>query len=978
MALNLLMIGRLTKPLAAVFGVATLFLVWLAGSAIAQDETGAEDTVPHAVSVTGEMQDVTGHLQPLDLAIEDENTWYELTLTAAESSMTLTLAVSESRLFGAGPFSYGRTPPLSPIVARLAGAEGGIERLELTARRMGRGWEADIDLATGETARFGIGRPPGHGRLAVAVARPSALGAHNAIEARLRGLLFGAALTLVAFLMAQGLLWRRGYYLSGLLVAFGLTAVIATNAGWHAPINRALGGIFDGAPGAALMVLLAFGLDFARRAMQLRELSPMPNQVGRVLILAALALAVGCIALPSLNVFTAPFAVLATLAAGVVVVEGTRQNVDGPKVILGPWLLFALAAVVATGLCVLAPPRFGAGGVLAVQGLLTAGTLAVALSVGRLVTPSSAVRGLRAVDDGSAARGSDLRLSHAIAGARKGVWDWRIGGDRLYLSRDAMALMGFDTQGGEGSEDAFHARVHAEDRAAYRDRLRREVERGRGHFSHEMRVMDDAGQYRWVRLDAEVSGGATKSAARIVGLLSDVTADHEIDKTSGGGVLKDPLTGLGSRALFMDRLKLGERREGVTPAVIVMDVDRFQSIIDGVGHRGGDNLLIVLARRLEGALPKDTFAARLGADEFGVLVEDETEPRKVFGLCESLRDIMTEALEIEGEEIFPSLSFGIAFSGSSDKGEPPVLRRAEIAMYHGKRDGGGRVETYRPEFAKRKGELMSLETGLNRALERKEVELLFQPIISVTEGRLAGFEALMRWNHPERGKLAPDEFLSLAEDTGAIVPLGRYVVEAAAKQLVAWQSAYKRGTPIFLGVNLSARQILQHDLASDVENILQATRPERHSLIIEVTESVVMENPDLAERRLFALSGEGLGLALDDFGTGYSSLSHLARFAFNKLKIDRAFIEGMEDDEKTSIIVKSTIGLAQELGMEVVAEGVQTEEQLRLLKKLGCGYAQGFLFGRPMTAAEAERLILNDQQAFEGPKSPQPKATKKS
>jgi diguanylate cyclase (GGDEF)-like protein len=915
-----------------------------------------------AIAVTGEVQDISRALRPLDVPVDDGNVWRDVTLVGGNASMTLELVIEGSRLMGAGPFGFGRTSDVAPAVSQI-GAGGDVTPLLVEPRRTGRGWSATVEIGAGETLRVGFGFPEEIGRPAVAVATPAALAAQDAVEARLRGVLFGAALTLIAFLIAQGMLHRRGFYFSGLLVAGSLAAFIATSAGWHEQLNTLFDGLLDGAPGAALMAFLAFGVDFARRAMQLRDLSPLPNQIGRGLIVLALVLALACIAFPALVPVTAPFAVLATLATGVVVVEGTRQNVDGPKLILGPWLLFGLAAVIASGLALIAPPRFGAGGVLLVQGLLTAGSVAAALAISRLTeTVPPAVQGIRDTGEGQV-RGSDRRLANAISGARKGVWDWKIGGDRLYLSREAMALLGFDNQGGEGSEEAFHARVHAEDQAAYRAKLRTEVEEGRGHFTHEMRVLDEHGNYRRLRLEAEVSGGRTKSAARITGLLSDVTSDHEQESPGTGGTLKDALTGLGSRALFMDRLKLAQRRDGVNPALIVMNVDRFQSIIDGVGHAGGDTLLIVLARRLEGVLPRRAFAARLGPDEFGVLIEDDTDPRKVFDLAETIRDILTEALEIDDEEIFPSLSFGIAFSGSSEDGEPPVLRRAEIAMYHGKGDGGGRIETYRPEFAKQKSDLMSLESGLNRALERKEIELLYQPVFSVTEGRLAGFEALMRWNHPERGLLLPEAFLSLAEETGAIVPLGRYVVGAAATQLLAWQRAHQRDTPLFVGVNLSARQILHHDLARDVERMLKGVDLARRSLIVEVTEAVVMEDPSLAERRLEALASEGLGLALDDFGTGYSSLSHLARIAFDKLKIDRAFIETMEADEKTRMIVESTIDLAHALGISVVAEGLQSEEQLRMLSKMGCDYAQGFLVGKPMTAAEAERLIQTDQKA---------------
>lgn len=934
------------------------------------------------VLVTDEMQDVSGALRRFQLDVESNGLRYwGVELDAGDADRTRVLVISSSRLFGAGILGFGRRLAYGPTVLRLTGEGSGLETQPLLARRTPSGWATDIVIPEGETLRLVFGATPREGRLAVTLATPEELAVHEALEARMRGVLFGAALMLLAFMLAQGLLVRRGLYFSGFLLALGLIAMIITSAGWHSRWINPDDRLFDGAKGAALMMFLAFGMDFARRAMQLRALSPVPNLFALAFIALAFVLAVLCVLFPALIVVTAPLAVLATLGAGIVVVEGTRQDVDGPKLILGPWILFAFACLAATGLALFVGPHFGADAALLVQGLLVAGTLATALSLGRLTTAPPVAQGLTASRESEPSRGPEHRLVQAVAGARKGVWDWKIHGDRLYLSRGAMALLGYDSQGGEGKEEAFHARVHGEDQDAYRNKLRDEIGRGSGHFSHDMRVMNAGGEYRWLRLEAEVTGGTTKTGARVVGLLSDATAEHATATTGGGGDgLHDGLTGLASRALFMDHLRHAEDDEAARPAVIVMNVDRFQSIIDGVGHGGADTVLIVLARRLEGALPRGALPARLGADEFGVLLENSTSAGKVLDLCETIRDITAEPLEVAGEEIFPALSFGFALGGG-DMSQLPLLRRAEIAMYHGKRAGGARIESFRPEFVKDKGDLMSLEAGLNRALERREVELVYQPILSVEDGRLAGFEALMRWNHPERGQLSPEAFLNLAEETGAIVPLGRYAVESAATQLVAWQTSYPRPAPLFLGVNLSARQILHHDLAADVERILKKASPAKRSLVVEVTESMVMENPELAQKRLAALSGQGLGLALDDFGTGYSSLSHLARFAFNKLKIDREFVETMASDAKAKTVVRAIIGLARDLGQDVIAEGVENEGQFRLLKEMGCGFAQGYMFGKPMTAAEAERLIINDEKLrkareAEAPTSPKPATPK--
>jgi len=954
---------RIPMKICAVIAIASAVLAQGALPSHAQDETVR--TIPIDLNTGDGIQDITNDLRPLELEGDGEDlSWRGITLEGGQLSTAALLVISPARTFGSGIFSYGRQFESPPVILRLTGAGGDAETLPMVVRYLNGNWIADLEISANTSISLAVGLPGRSGRLTAAVASQDGLAAHLAREARLRGITFGAALLLSAYLFAQTLLNRRGLYLSAFLVSISSALLISATAGWRIAWLPASDGNFDSAKGVALMLLLGFGIDFARRAMRLKELAPIPNRVGLLLSLLALMAAGASYAMPPVTSLTALFAILVVFATGVVVVEGTRQDVDGPKLILGPWMLFALAAFLATVLALIPGPRFGSDGTLLVQGIIVAGALATALSVGRLAAIAR-FESMAPAPEPVASGATELRLSQALAGARKGVWDWRIQGDRLFLSGGAMALLGFQSQGGEGKEEGFFARVHRDDQDAYRDKLRSEISRGAGFFSHEMRVMNEHGTYRWLRLDAEVKSGTAKNSVRVMGLLSDVTAEHAQASMGGSDPLNDALTGLAGRALFLDRLDQAEvhAREGEAPALIVMNVDRFQAVIDGVGHAGADTLLITLARRLEGVLPQTALPARLGADEFGVLVEEHASPGTIYDLCETIRDILSEPLEIDGEEIFPALSFGIAFAGKSGEGELPFLRRAEVAMYHAKRTGGARIESFRPEFARRKGELLSMETGLNRALERREIELLYQPILSIMDGRLVGFEALMRWNHPEHGQLSPDEFLDLAEETGAIVPLGRYVVEIAAAQLLTWQTVYRRDPPLYLSVNLSARQILHHDLTRDIERILAQSKPALRSLVVEVTESMVMENPELAERRLHALTSEGLGLALDDFGTGYSSLSHLARFSFNKLKIDREFVEAIANDDGVRIIVSAIIGLARDMGQEVIAEGVQEEDQLRLLKELGCDCAQGFMFGKPMTAADAERLIYQDQMA---------------
>ncbi len=904
--------------------------------------------------------DVSDRLRVLDLGdIEGTQSAYELTLQAGPSGAERMLLVSMPRVAGAGPFGTGVGRLEPPIIRPQSGTGIGNAGPPLGVSWNGQGWVARITIGESQLLRLGIAASSS--RISVALATEAGLRARSERDGRMRALLFGAALMLIALAWMRAMLARDGLHGRAALLSLALALVIAVFADWHGAFVSTTSVFLGSLKAGALAFFVAVAMDLGRKAMDLENLSPGPNIVATILALIALVLAVVVIYLPLLGGLVGPFALLCVILAGVVVVEGTRQNVEGPKYLFGPWLLFALAGGIAVILAIFFGPRAGADFSILVQALLLAGTLTATLAVDRLRADTLQGR-MGVVPDTRAPRGAEQRLKIAIKGAGKGVWDWRIKGDRLYISDSAMALLGYRTAGGESSEESFFGRLHADDRDAYREKLRSEVDRGEGHFHHDFRALHEDGEYRWLRLEAEISGGGSTNALRISGLLADVTHERSRVGRSSVDALHDPLTGLSGRALFVDRLTHMDASTGdaAGPAAIVMDVDRFDAINDGIGHAGGDTLLILLARRLEAVLEPGDLGARLGGDEFGVLVEVATDRDRVIELANALRDVMCEALEIEGQEIFPSISLGVAFAREHGDSPHPLLRRAEIAMYHAKAAGGSRVELFAPALAEKKGELMSLEAGLSRALERKEVELLYQPVISLSDDRLAGFEALMRWNHPQHGIMTPDRFLGLAEDTGAIVPLGRYVLEAAARQLHAWQTGYRRSTPLFVSVNLSARQILGHDIALDVERVLERVKIEPRSLIIEVTEAVIMENPELAARRLHALRAEGIGLAIDDFGTGYSALSHLNRFPFDKLKIDRGFIEEMEEDEHVEKIVKAVTTLAADLRMQVVAEGVENETQLAMLKSMGCTYGQGYIFGRPMTAPEAEREIMKD------------------
>jgi predicted signal transduction protein with EAL and GGDEF domain len=370
----------------------------------------------------------------------------------------------------------------------------------------------------------------------------------------------------------------------------------------------------------------------------------------------------------------------------------------------------------------------------------------------------------------------------------------------------------------------------------------------------------------------------------------------------------------------------------------------------------GDSILLTLARRLARLLkPQDTLA-RLSGDQFSLLLLSEKEPQRVIAFAEALRKALRAPITFNDREIFLTASVGIALADNQPHRGEEVLKDAELAMYHAKRIGGDRIEVFKPAMRARKTDRLTLESELRRALEREEITILYQPIVRLEDRAVAGFEALARWDHPKMGRMSPSEFISVAEEIGLIVDLGLFVLERTARQLGIWQRAARGRTPLFASVNVSSRQLLRHDLIHDLRTVLARSGLARGTLKLELTESLVMENPELAAQMLQRMKELGAGLALDDFGTGHSSLSYLQRFPFDTIKIDQSFVRTGAKG-KRPVILRSIISLAHDLGMEVVAEGAETDSDAVELYQLGCEYAQGFAFGEPMSAEQARTMI---------------------
>ncbi|HEV2707063.1 MAG TPA: EAL domain-containing protein [Pyrinomonadaceae bacterium] len=575
---------------------------------------------------------------------------------------------------------------------------------------------------------------------------------------------------------------------------------------------------------------------------------------------------------------------------------------------------------------------------------------------------ASAAQARQAEEHVAALRESEERFRSAFDHAA-GMALVSADGRWIQVNRSLCEMIGYDEE--ELLATTLHAVTHEDDIAALRAQVSRLLEGKLKNFQMELRYMHRQGRAVWALVSVTLVRNSKCESTELIFQTQDITDRKRAEERLMHDAFHDVLTGLPNRALFMDHLKLSveraKRRDSRLFAVLFLDLDRFKIVNDSLGHMVGDQLLVGIARRLETCLRPGDTVARLGGDEFTILLEDLNDADEAIEVAGRLQKELSLPFNLGGHEVFTTVSIGIALSTTGYERAEEVLRDADTAMYRAKTQGKARHEVFDKAMHARALNLLQLETDLRRAVEREEFFLHYQPIVSLETGLIRGFEALVRWQHPERGHVSPIDFIPVAEETGLIIPIGEWVLAEACREVKRWQERFPSYPPLQISVNISGKQLMKSDLIEQVRRVLRETGIEPRALKLEITESIMMENIESAIALLNHLRALGVELSIDDFGTGYSSLSYLHRFPVSTLKIDRSFVGRMDGNNENAEIVRTIVMLARNLDMDVIAEGVETEHQVTQLRALRCEYGQGYHFSKPVDAAGAAALLANNQ-----------------
>ena len=597
---------------------------------------------------------------------------------------------------------------------------------------------------------------------------------------------------------------------------------------------------------------------------------------------------------------------------------------------------------------------------------LTSGLVLIVLLIGFTVT-QYAFRSIEPVHSlGAGDQGTRLL---ALENSGAATWEWSARRDEITVGPAMESALGLASGDLHANAQIFLDRMHPVDRDRLRQALDSLKESANGDLRLEFRMRHVDNDYRWFSLEAATDPSQDRRRTRCIGLVRETTDSRSAQERFVHDAVHDAVTGLPNRALFLDRLGVAVTRAKseplIQPAVFVIDVDRFAAMATANQHFEADGLLIAIARRLAHLIGPGETLARIGGDQFGVLLLAQRPPRELQQLADSMRFSVRALIKVGNIEITPNAAIGYAiYDRNAASTAVDVLEDAEIAMHRARRSGRDAAIAFTPDLRTDRRERALLEADLRNAIDKKQLTLHYQPIYVMRTQQIAGYEALVRWEHPRLGKLDPAEFVPLAEESELIVKLGSAVIGMAVADLQRWHATYDRPeAPLTVSVNVSRRQLLSTTLVNEIREIIAAAKLPKGCLRLEVTETLVMENPEHAATVLSELAAAGAGLSLDDFGTGYSSLTYLNVFPFDTIKIDRALVHGSSEAGTVSAILRSVVTLAHELGKKVVAEGIETEEDAGALRSLGCEYAQGFYYDHPQSSRDVVQALKDLRKA---------------
>jgi diguanylate cyclase (GGDEF)-like protein/PAS domain S-box-containing protein len=559
-------------------------------------------------------------------------------------------------------------------------------------------------------------------------------------------------------------------------------------------------------------------------------------------------------------------------------------------------------------------------------------------------------------------RESEERYALAARGANDGLWDWDLRTDRVYYSERWREILGYRSEEVAETPEDWLERIHPEDVASVRADVQAHIQGETTRYENEHRIRRHDGSFTWVLTRGLMRRDALGRPRRMAGWLTDISLRKDNEQRLLHHAFHDALTGLPNRALFMDRIGHAvarSRRNNAAPfALLMLDLDRFKNVNDSLGHLAGDELLIQVAERIETSVQEGDTVARIGGDEFTILLEDLDDSEEAERIAEKVQRALAAPISIEGHEIVVSASIGVVVARGHAMVTPlALLRQADKAMYFAKKQGKGRHARFDATLESADSTELTLQSALRTALSARELSLHFQPIVELSTLRITGFEALLRWQHPELGSLGPREFIGLAESAGLIGEIGQWVLDEACRAGVELGQSFGQGGPFTVSVNLSAREVQRSDLQERVARSLSSSGLAPELLTLEVNESALMEDSSAGQDAFHTLRGSGVKVHMDDFGTGYSSLSYLHRFELDALKIDGSFVGLLHEGGGAEEIVRTILTIAADLGLSVIAEGIEQRAQLERLRALGCRQGQGFLLGAPMPLEHVRALL---------------------